>query len=319
MKYLLLGLVSTLLVCSCASEDSSNEGEPNDADETSFAAYIVDVTTTSMEFQAPDTIKSGWVTLKYENKSPMVHLALLDKLPDGKTIKDHQDTIAPLFQNIMDQINGREMSEPGVGTSPPDWMAEIVYIGGPGLISPGKTAVTTMYLTPGTYVLECYVKTNKVFHTYNPDPRVYGMIHQFIVTEEKANVNEPEASVSIDISTSDGMIVKEEIPPGDHVIAVHYLDQKVYPNFLQHDVQLIKNEGGNMDSLLNWINWMEPTGLETPAPEGFTFLGGLHEMPAGSTGYFRSTFEPGEYILLSEVPRPDTSGLLKTLTVAEQQ
>jgi hypothetical protein len=76
-------------------EEKSEQGLASDQKE--FAEYIVDVRTRSMEFQAPDTIKSGWVTIRYTNNSPMVHLALLDKMPEGMTVKEHQDTVGPLF------------------------------------------------------------------------------------------------------------------------------------------------------------------------------------------------------------------------------
>ncbi len=125
-------------IAGCMTGEDRNE-ESVDSEKEGFEAYIVEVKTTSMEFQAPDTIKSGWVTIRYTNNSPMVHLALLDKMPDGMTVKEHQDTVGALFQNIMDQINGREMSAPGRGTTPPAWMADIVYTGGPGLLSPGQT------------------------------------------------------------------------------------------------------------------------------------------------------------------------------------
>ena len=315
LNNLLIGVFiafAALIYLSC----TNNTGTVDEQAEEKEQHAIIDVVTTTMDFKAPDTIPSGWVTLRYTNKSAMAHLALLDRMPDGYGIKDHQDSIAPFFQNVMDQINGRPLSEPGVGTTPPKWMAEVVYMGGPGFVSPGQTVQTTVRVDPGTYLLECYIKTDKVFHTYNRDPEMYGMVHQFIVTDESAGAEEPDPTITISLSTQNGLQVEGDLTPGNHVARVNYIDQKVYPNFIQHDVHLVRRENGsNIDSLLEWINWMNPSGLETPPPNGFTFLGGIQEMPAGHHGYFSFTIEPGEYIFLSEVPRPDTFGLMQVVQV----
>ena len=61
-----------------------------------------------------------------------------------------------------------------------------------------------------------------------------------------------------------------------------------------------------------------PTGLmSSTLPEGFTFLGGMNDAPEGSIHYFEVNLEPGQYVLISEVPNAGEKGLLKTFTVAE--
>jgi hypothetical protein len=45
------------------------------------------------------------------------------------------------------------------------------------------------------------------------------------------------------------------------------------------------------------------------------FLGGLNEMPAGSTGYFSANLEPGTYAWIAEIPGTRAKGMLKTFTV----
>jgi len=65
------------------------------------------------------------------------------------------------------------------------------------------------------------------------------------------------------------------------------------------------------------MNWTDPKGLITPAPKGITFLGGVNDMPAGSTGYFTVTLEPGNYTLISEVPNALSKKMLKTFVIAE--
>ena len=61
----------------------------------------------------------------------------------------------------MDLINA---GEPEAGFAEfadlPEWCAELVFMGGPGLVARGETAETAVYLEPGTDALEGYVKTD---------------------------------------------------------------------------------------------------------------------------------------------------------------
>ena len=65
------------------------------------------------------------------------------------------------------------------------------------------------------------------------------------------------------------------------------------------------------------MNWADPKGLITPSPEGFTFLGGVNDMPAGNTGYFEVNLKPGNYAFISEVPNALSKNMLKTFVVTE--
>jgi hypothetical protein len=248
----------------------------------------------------------------------MIHFGILERLPEGKHLADQQADIAPVFQNIMDGINGKELSEPDAGTTPPEWFSMIEFVGGPGFVSTGRTAETTVYIEPGTYLLECYVKTNGFFHSYNPDPEIYGMVHEYYASSQPSGQGEPQAGMRIDISSTEGYKITGDLVPGRQTIAVHFTDQKVYPNFLGHDVHLVQlTPNTSRDSLLTWMDWINPAGLETPAPA--TFLGGAHEMPAGTTQYFTVDLSPGEYALIAEVPHPDSVGMFRRVSVGEAQ
>ncbi|MBR9855910.1 MAG: hypothetical protein GYB37_15280, partial [Algicola sp.] len=71
----------------------------------------------------------------------------------------------------------------------------------------------------------------------------------------------------------------------------------------------------DLNSLIQWMNWMDPKGLTTPAPEGFTFLGGMNNLPSGEHGYFEADLTPGNYILISEVPDADKKKLMHKFTI----
>ena len=162
--------------------------------------------------------------------------------------------------------------------------------------------------------MECYVKTGGVFHGYNPDPDVYGMVHEFKVTDEASGASEPIATVQVDISSTNGIQIEGEMVSGAQTVAVRFSDQIVHENFVGHDIQVVRiSDELNLGDLQEWMDWTRAAGLQTPAPA--QFLGGLNEMPAGSTGYFNVILEPGRYALISEVPNTASKGLFKEFVV----
>lgn len=270
---------------------------------------LVEVKTTGMNFILPDTIPSGWTSFRYANESPWAHFMLIDKLPivEGKQITyDDFGDIPPIFMDAMDLINqGRAEEGFAEFGRLPAWFSEIIFSGGVGIITPGETAQTTVYVEPGTYVIECYVKTGGKFHP---------MSRQIIVEESTANEASPAPTLNLAISKEGGIDMKEEPVAGLQTIAVHYIDQSPHEHFLGHDVHLVKlEEGDDLEELNAWMNWAVPSGLNTPAP--VRFLGGAQEMPAGNTAYITVDLKPGNYAWISEVPDPASKGMLKTFSV----
>lgn len=301
--------VSSLLV-NCKPKATSKE----EIKEEVTSDYIINVVSEGMDIQMPDTITSGWHTFKFHNKSPDVHFLLFDKYPEGKNIHDAEKEVAPAFQKGMDFImeGNMDAAMAAFGELPP-WFAEIVFTGGTGLVSPGLTSETTMKLEPGTYAVECYVKMpNGMFHTS------MGMIVPLIVTEAVSDGLEPKGDLTINISGEMGYEIEGAFKKGEQMVKVHYLDQKAHENFVGHDVNLIKlEEGADLGKLEHWINWSVPEGLVSPAPEGFTFLGGVNDMPAGYTGYFKVDLSAGNYVLIAEVPNTSQKNMLIEFQIPE--
>ena len=268
---------------------------------------VVEVVVTDHSFDLPETIPSGWTTFRLVNETSETHFGLIDLLPEGRTVQDSIEEIVPVFQAGMDLINEGDFAaaEAEFGRLPA-WSSEIVYMGGPGLVAPGGTASTTVLLEPGTYVMECYIKTDGVFHT------THGMITGFTVTDEETGASEPDADVEVTLSVDDGITVDGGFRPGRQTIAVHFADQTVHGNFLGHDLHVARvDDDTDLAGLGTWINWI--TGMEVPAP--VEFVGGTHDMPAGSTAYVDVTLTPGTYALVSEVDAPGSKGLLRLITV----
>ena len=304
-------ILITLLIVSCKTEKKS-EVEQKEAPETN--KNVIDVVTQSMEFQMVDTIPSGWNTFVYKNESNETHFFLFDKYPEGKTIVDTKREIFPPFDNGMDLINKGNVEEAMEAFNTlPKWFFDVQFLGGSGLIAPKHTSETTVKLEPGYYVMECYVKMpNGKFHTS------MGMIKEVIVTDEDSGNIPPAATVNVAISSKEGIVFDKTILKGEQVISVKFNDQIVHENFVGHDVNLVKMvDTTNLKKLESWMNWADPKGLITPAPNGFTFLGGVNNLPAGYTGYFKVNLTPGNYALVSEVPNAISKNMLKTFSVAD--
>lgn len=323
INLLLVNAIFAVGLCSCSIEDNSGVQThestktvgKTDAVIQTNPPGIFNITITGLSFAAPDQIPSGWTTFRVNNTSPMVHFAVVEKFPDGFGVAEQQQELAPLFQQGMDLLRqGDAEAAKAKFAELPEWFGRIVFFGGPGLTSGGGTSQTTLDLEPGTYVLECYVKTNGIFHSYNPVPGQYGMVHQFIVTRESSGAKEPKATVELTISSEAGIEAPDTIKTGAQTVAVHFLDQKTYANFVGHDVHLARlDEDTDLAKLENWMDWTRPHGLETPAP--VTFLGGTNEMPAGNTAYVSVTFTPGRYAWIAEVPNSRDKGMLKIFEV----
>jgi len=66
--------------------------------------------------------------------------------------------IVPFFQAGMDFYRAGNFADafgPNGFGGLPDWFYDVQFTGGKGLIDPNKTAISTVQLDPGTYVIEC--------------------------------------------------------------------------------------------------------------------------------------------------------------------
>lgn len=326
IKFLLSGFIFFTMLISCGtqekkniSHDSGPETEPI-RKETSFSftdhGNLVEVTTTNMDFDVSDTISSGWTTFRYYNNSKMTHFFSLSKLPvvDGKqkTAHDEVDESGDIYSAALKSINEGDQEEAFTTLGNlPAWASEKIQFGGVGMLSPGGTGQTDIYLEPGVYLMECYIKTGGAFHA------LVGMYANITVTGENSGASPPEPTLSMKISTDNGFEIDEDIEPGKHVLEVYFEDQ-VSESGSGHDVHLVRlSEESDLEKLGDWMVWTTPEGMTTPAPAG-TFLGGVQNLRAGETGYMTVDITPGMYAWISEGSDLSSRNLVKTFKVSQR-
>ncbi len=223
--------------------------------------YIVEVTAFDYAFGMPTEIPSGWVTFRMKNMRQEVHHGIVYKYSDSVTYDGLVSTIGEAFQE-------KELADPSN-----DFNSEVVTaMGGPAILSPGRTGETTVLLEPGVYALTCWmVAEDGEFHAMK------GMTRPFVVTKENSGAEKPDGTV--DITLEDVAInIQDPVGPGDHVFNVTF---KTMDN-----VHLAKlEEGQKLEDLNQWMN-----KAQNPSP--FTFLGGAEQAPVGTVNTFKATLEP---------------------------
>ena len=297
-------LAATLAACS---------PEPATPDEP--ATNILQLEVQGLSFVGPDTIKSGWTTIRVVNDGGMTHHALVYRLPDGITAEmvDAQ-VVEPIQKSLTAAIAGNMEKAAEIAATMPAWVGDLTWLGGPGMMSDGVTGEATMYLEPGNYIVECYVKTDGVQHNYNPEPGEFGMVFPLTVTADDGGMAEPDANVTLTLSNSGYEISDGSFVPGENSVRVKFAEQRLYNNFVGHDAHVFRiEEDTDVAAAARWPDFFPTDGQQTPAPA--RFVGGLHDMPEGATGYFKLTLEPGEYGITAEIPDARANGFFERFTV----
>jgi hypothetical protein len=271
-------------------------------------ADVVEVTARDYSFEVAAEIPSGWTTFRMKNEGNEHHFFLLNRLPEGKTFEDYVGEVGVAFETAWDSLRTSAMdkAEAGqlLGSLLPAWYPSVQAMGGVGLVAPGGVAQTSLNLDPGSYVMECYVKTRDgIFHTS------LGMTRPFTVTRELSGASAPKADIEVVLSNYE-IAIEGETTPGEHTVAVRFEE---HPEFgLGNDVHLARlKDQVEIGEVAQWMDWMELSGLRAPAPA--EFLGGAQEMPVGHSAYFTVNLEPGRYGWITEASAD--KGMFKEFTV----
>lgn len=270
----------------------------------------VQVTAKDFEFQAPREIASGWNRFRFVNEGEQEHFFILYRLPDGKSLADYKAGVTKPFIEVWNRYEAGELTREEVGPAlgeelAPWFFTDVTTSGGAGITEPGRTSRVALDLQPGTYVMECYVKTPQ--GTWHNDR---GMLREITVTADSTGLAAPEADAELTISNY-ALEAPDSMTPGSHTVAVHVADTP--DGFMPHDINLFRlaADTTTVDQIVAWMDWMDLDQFRAPAPG--VSLGGVKSMPAGSTAYVTVELEPGRYAWVSENYAP--RGVMKEFTV----
>lgn len=301
----LIPVLALLVPLACQPAD-------NDREETAAEPPVVEVTAVDYAFVAPDTIPSGWVTFRLENRGEELHVFDLLRLPEGKRYEDLRreyllpaDTIFPAYQQGEIGVKGLLARLDGIE---PDWMAEMTVGQGVGLTSPGRVARTTVKLEPGRYYMKCFVTTER------PDgmnrPMIHwalGMRRPVVVKESAGEQNAPEADIPV---TADHYAIQmaDTVEAGRRTFAIRFGERSASGEAPYQDLHLVRlTDETTVEEMTKWT----AGAFDAPAPG--EFLGGAHAAPAGRTAYVTAELEPGRYVWISAATAE--KGMVKEFTV----
>lgn len=306
MKRALLAAALLIGLGACSGA-SSEPTEP--------ASNVLELQVEGLKFVGPSEIKSGWTTIRVVNTGGMTHHALVYRLPDGITAEmlDEQ-VVRPYQASLTASIAGDAERAAALMATLPAWLSDLVWMGGPGMMSNGVTGEATMFLEPGNYIVECYVKSNGVQHNFNPQPGELGMVFPLTVLAEDGGMAEPEANVTLELSNSGIRVTDGAFREGENSVRAVFAEQQLYNNFVGHDAHVFRIAADtDVDAAAKWPDFFPNDGQQTPAPA--KFVGGIHDMPQGTTGYFRLDLEPGEYGITAEIPDAQGKGFFQRFVV----
>ena len=139
------------------------------------------------------------------------------------------------------------------------------------------SAESTQYLEPGNYLVECYIKSDGIFHSYSPVPGQLAMLLPLTVTDTPGGMAEPTVNVTVTINETGMHLAEGALEAGENSVRVRFDTQIRYPSFVGQDVHVVRIESdADIQAALDWMDWQIPTGLLIPSP--VTFIGGINDV-----------------------------------------
>lgn len=309
-----LALCLSVAVLGCGSPAPEGEvpPEPEAAAEAPGAPAVepgvVTVVADDFSFTAPPTFPSGWVTLRFENRGAESHFMFMLELPEGVSFDDYAANVAQPFSEYYLKYRSGELDQATfleqLVAAVPEWFLTARRAGGAGFTAPGRVSETTVYLEPGDYTMECYVRTMAEDDTFHGE---HGMLRPLIVTEEPSGLEEPDADVDIRLSNY-ALAVEGDLTAGEHVVRVTV--EEAPEGLIAHNVHLVRLEGEiTAEEVAAWMDWVD--AMVPPAPA--VFLGGAGQASPGRPSYVTVDLEPGRYAWVSEAYGPQ--GMVHEFTV----
>jgi hypothetical protein len=254
-------LVMALVLSACGSAAASTRMA------ASAAIPEVTIKAADFSFDAPDQIEAGLIKVNLVNNGQEPHHAQIARLNDGVTLDQFQAALR----------EGEAAAFP-----------LIAFVGGPGLVDPGLETQVTLDLTPGQYILLCFMPSHDgVPHLAK------GMVRpiEVVAPADPAEAAAPKADATVKLLDF-SFILPAEIKAGPQVWEV--VNEGPQP----HEIMLVKLAEGKTVADINAF-MSDPHG----APP-FSQIGGFQAINPGVSGWLNLDLTPGEYVALCHVPDP---------------
>lgn len=257
------------------------------------SANVVTITATDYAFAAVDTIPAGLTTLRMVNQGREPHQAVIYGA-SGKTFAELEAVAVPK------------------GSVAEWWHAFLAihptFPGGAGAVMARDTSVITANLTPGNYVIACFIPSpDGTWHVQK------GMYRRLVVTPAAAGATaaaEPPSDLTVTLSDY-AFTTSAPVTAGTHTIRIENTGPQV------HELTVERLAPGK--TLADWQRWAQGgmKGQPVSIP-----IGGFTGPDQGKVGWVTLTFTPGDYLFLCYVPDAKDGaphlvhGMVKQITVS---
>lgn len=223
------------------------------------------VTAGDFYFQSPRSALAGPTRLRVRNAGPLFHHHVqIVRIDSGHTMRELLDSLAKMKLQLP-------------------WAT---YVGGPEAPRPGDEMEVSLTLTPGEYVMVCFISgADHVPHVMK------GMAHSLSVTASGATerTSAPQADVQIDMKEF-AFEIAPAIDAGPHTLRV------VNSGRALHHVALARLAPGH--TAADFLTWARD---QRGVPPG-ELIGGTTALSPGMSNTFSADFTPGDYVLVCFVP-----------------
>jgi hypothetical protein len=224
---------------------------------------VVTITSRDYSYDPIADIPAGVVDLRLHNLGPDFHHASIFKLAPGRTAEQF---IAAL-------------KSPG---PPPMWATPAP---GPNAAPVGESSNSIAELTPGNYVVMCFIDTNGGVPHF-----MKGMFRAFRVVPSANTGRAPKADMNLNLFDY-GFKFAGPVTAGSHIIRISNTSMQA------HEIELFMlDDGKTAKDLHGWL--FGPMNTKPPA----SAVGGVTNVPPGAHPEFRVTLMPGHYVANCFIP-----------------
>lgn len=282
-------LFAVLLIAgsACGSEAPGESGRPAPEHHHTAATVedgVIDLVAEDHRFRPEHlTVRAGTTQVRLTNRGRVAHQVQIGRLNAAMT----PERFIQMFGSDGDRATVDALN----------------WVGGVAVVGPGRSGTAQVDLTPGDYLLVCYVTDRD-----GTSHVMEGMVAPLHVVAGDARTPEPPIEPSETVVLDDYWI---EVPSGFRGRGpVEFRNDGSDP----HEAVLLRLEDGR--TLADVVAYQD----DPTAPQPFTFAGGTASIDGGRSSMVTLDLQPGDYIAACFVPARNGTphvdlGMVTTFTV----